>query len=160
MSGIFKGNEIVDMAVRIEQNGFRFYTAVLENVKSDEAKEIFKYLADQEKLHQATFTKMLEEIGEYHPAPVWEDEYEDYMKSLTDSHVFLSDESLEEMAAAASDINKAIEIGIGFEKDSILFFMEMRNYVPETQKRIIQRLVDEEKKHLVKLQSMKNRGVK
>jgi len=160
MGTIFKGSEILDMAVRIEQNGIRFYSALVEKAESDKTREIFQYLADQEKQHEVTFKKMLDEIGAYQPAPVLEEDYEQYMQALAESHVFTSDEALKRMAELAGDIGEALQIGIGFEKDSILLFMEMRNFIPESQQKVIERLISEEKKHLIQLQEMKKSGAK
>ena len=45
----------------------------------------------------------------------------------------------------------AIQYGIGFEKDAILFFDELLKYMNPYHKEKVQELIDEEKKHLVYL---------
>ena len=55
------------------------------------------------------------------------------------------------------DEKHAIELGIGFEKDSILFYHEMENFVPEAERSIIENLLKEEQRHLKKLSLLKRR---
>jgi len=158
MATIFKGSEIIDLAVRIEQNGLKFYSTLVETAESEDARDVFQYLADQEKQHELVFRKMLQEVGSYQPSAVFEEDYELYMKELAQSHIFTGDQSVEDLARSARSLNEALQIGIGFEKDSILFFTELINFVPEKQGAIIKRLADEEKKHLVKLTELKQAG--
>lgn len=52
---------------------------------------------------------------------------------------------------------EAIEIGIGFEKDSILFYSEVWGMVPKQDQEIIDMVVNEVKKHLSEFTYMANR---
>ena len=56
---LFKGNEIIDLAIRIEQNGLKFYNTLVEKTESEKACEIFKHLAAQEEAHEKIFKSML-----------------------------------------------------------------------------------------------------
>ena len=152
---MFKGGEIIDLGIRIEQNGAKFYSALAKTVESEKAREIFRYLAEQEKVHEQIFRGMLDEVGAYQPAAVYEQQYGLYMQTLADGHVFTGEADVESRARAVKSLDEALTIGIGFEKDSILLFAEIKNFVPESQHRTIQRLVDEEKKHLLKLTELK-----
>ena len=49
---------------------------------------------------------------------------------------------------------EALEIGIGFEKDSILFYSEIRGMVPRQDQEIVDVITNEEKKHLSELSYM------
>jgi rubrerythrin len=50
---------------------------------------------------------------------------------------------------------KAVEIGISAEKDSILFYYEMRDNVPQRVTPLINRIIAEEKSHLRQLSEIK-----
>lgn len=52
---------------------------------------------------------------------------------------------------------EALEIGIGFEKDSILLYSEMRGMVPRQDQEIVDMITNEEKKHLSELTYMVNK---
>jgi rubrerythrin len=43
---------------------------------------------------------------------------------------------------------------MGFEKDTILFFVEMQEFVPEGEKKYIKACIDEERSHLRMLSAM------
>jgi len=49
---------------------------------------------------------------------------------------------------------EAIETAMGFEKDTILFFVEMLEFVPESEKKHVKACIDEERSHLRLLASM------
>ena len=50
----YTGNEIVEIAVRIEENGYAFYTNAAEMVgKENDIKSLFIDLAEKEVLHMA-----------------------------------------------------------------------------------------------------------
>jgi len=49
---------------------------------------------------------------------------------------------------------EAIETAMGFEKDTILFFVEMYEFVPEGEKKYIKACIDEERSHLRLLAGM------
>ncbi|MBI5560973.1 MAG: rubrerythrin, partial [Deltaproteobacteria bacterium] len=51
----FSGSEIIEMAVRIEENGGRFYTDASEATKDSKLKKLFQYLAGEEKKHLKYF---------------------------------------------------------------------------------------------------------
>jgi len=51
----------------------------------------------------------------------------------------------------------AISYGIGFEKDSIIFFNEIMNYTVDARKDVIKKLIEEEKQHIVYLVRLKEK---
>jgi len=60
------------------------------------------------------------------------------------------------LAAAdqAQDEKEAIHMAMGFEKETLLFFYNLRDLVPDRQQKTIQRIIDEEKKHVRRLAAM------
>ena len=154
----FKASEIVGFAVRIEENGEFFYKALAGLAETADVRAVFEFLASEERKHMMTFKKLLDSVGEYKP-PVesYPGEYELYAKALVDEHIFTKEKAGELMAKRASGEMEGIEIGIGLEKDSIIFYEEMRNYVPKSEHRVIHKVIDEEKDHLRKLVDMKRK---
>jgi len=53
-------------------------------------------------------------------------------------------------ATLASAIS-AIDFAIGREMDSILYYQEVRAFVPERQKEVVDRIIEEERKHFIML---------
>jgi len=79
-----------------------------------------------------------------------------YIKSLAESAVFTDDLITSDMASQADTDTKAIVLGINAEKDSLLLYYEMKNILPQRMSQVIDRIIEEEKTHLLQLAAIKN----
>ncbi len=157
MDQTFRGSEIVQFAIEIEKNGKAFYESVAENAKNNTVKEGFKWLAGEEVKHKETFEKILEGLAQ-HPQPEsYPGEYYDYMKALVDENVFTKSDALKNLVEKPVTTAQALKLALGFEKDSILFFTELKKYVPESAQEIMDSLIEEEKKHINNIMSLKKK---
>ena len=76
-------------------------------------------------------------------------------RALVDSAVFSNDQVARQMAQKASGPAEAIQTALSAEKDSILFYSEMCDLVPEQDRPIIDRIINEERSHVRQLFSIK-----
>lgn len=155
MGIFFSGRELVNVAVGIEQNGAAFYDSLAGSAKEANVKSTYKYLADQEREHLKTFQGMLASVGDYQPPETLTDDYAHYVKALIDTSVFTSDQTAREVMKRASSNREAVEIGIGAEKDSIMFYSEMRDLIRPQDREVVERIINEERSHLVELLRLK-----
>ena len=155
MGNIFAGSEVVEIAIQIEKNGKDFYSTLVAQSKNQKAKDIFKYLAGEEEKHITAFQKILDSVKKYEPQEAFPGEYFAYMNSLASEHVFTQKDKGGEIAKTAKDDKKAVELGIGFEKDSIVFYEGMKKVVPEAEVKVIDGLIAQEQGHLRKLSELK-----
>jgi len=155
MGIFFSVSEVVQMGIQIEKNGKDFYSRVAELAKTEKVKEAFLFLEGEEEKHIKVFKEILSGVEKYEPPESYPEEYFSYLKALSEDYVFTKEKMGEEMARRSRDEREAIEAGIGFEKDSILFYQEMKNLVKRETHEIINRLINEEKKHLTKLYQLK-----
>lgn len=151
----FSPSEVVQMGVQIEENGRDFYNAVAKSSKDDKAKEVFNFLAREETRHIEDFKKLLSTVEKYEPPEVYPGEYFAYLKALADEHVFTQKNKGEEVAGKVKSDKEAIELAIGFEKDSILLYIQMKDMVPDNGKKVVDNLIDQEKNHLRRLSELK-----
>ena len=156
MGNIFAGSEIVEIGIQIEKNGRDFYDAVVGKSKNQKAKEIFKYLATQEEQHIAVFKKILDSVNKYEPAESYPGEYFAYMNSLASEHIFTQKDKGNQIAKNVNSDREAVELGIGFEKDSIVFYEGMKRVVPEYDNKVIDELIKQEQDHLKQLSDLRN----
>ena len=158
---IFSGSELVDVALGIERNGVAYYSSLAELTMDALLKDIYNYLANMERTHLEIFQNMLDSIGKYQPtyAGESEEEYELYLKALIDSVVFTNDEVARQMARNASSPAEAIQIALGAEKDSIIFYSEMRDLLPERDRPVADKVINEEKSHVRLLSGIKKQFV-
>ncbi len=155
MSIIFSGSELLEVALGIEKNGAAFYQTLAEKSKDESTQAIYRHLAAEEIKHQKTFLSMLDEVGHYQPPQDYAEAYVFYLQSLVDSSVFTDVAQARQIAAKTSSQAEALDIGIRAEKDSILFYTEMKNLVKPADHQIITNIIDEEREHLNQLTRLK-----
>ncbi|MCK4828215.1 ferritin family protein [bacterium] len=156
MAIFFSGDEIIKMAVKTEETGYEFYRAAQKNTQSEKLKDLFDYLAKEELKHKTIYLGLEGSIEE-HPqgVPVDWDELGHYIKAMTDSSLFLGEDSNINVASRASSDIEAIDFAIGFEKDTLLFFYQVNEIVKAADKHIVEKIIQEEKQHIKKLMEMK-----
>ena len=154
----YSGSDAVEIAVQIEKNGEAFYAKLAERAPQGEVKELFQYLAEAEKEHVATFQQILKEVFEYKPQDAFPEVFFVYMHELASQYVFTQKGKGEEVASSVKDFSEGIGVALGFERDSINFFEEVKKMVPEKDKGLIDKVIQEEKKHIKQLLDKKEVG--
>jgi len=157
MTVIFTGSEIVGLGIQIERNGKDFYETLAAQSKNGAAIKLFKYLAGEEEKHIAAFEKILSTTEKYEPAESYQGEYSSYMKALAGECVFTKKDTGKETAKKTKTDKEAVEIGIIFEKDSIIFYEGIKKVVPEYDHKIINALISQEQAHLTQLIDLKTK---
>ena len=142
------GIEIIDIAKKIETFGVAFYDEAARRAKTPEVRELFEFLREEEKRHERAFERML--AGMPSQNDDWRDreEYLGYMSVLAEDLVFPEPDVARRMAAELVDEKAALARALEFEKESILYFHEVRTMVREEDHAILDKLIDEERKHL------------
>ncbi|MFA5156731.1 MAG: ferritin family protein [Candidatus Omnitrophota bacterium] len=157
MGNIFAASEIVEIGIQIEKNGRDFYNVLCRKSKDQNAVEVFKFLSGEEEKHIQVFKSILETTEKYEPPQAYADEYFAYMNVLASEYVFTQKDKGAEMAGKIKSDKEAVEIGIGFEKDSIIFYEGMKKAVPEYNVSIVEELIHQEQKHLQQLVKLKEK---
>lgn len=154
----FSVNEIIELAVQIEKNGYQFYDAALKRSDlSDKAKDLLTELRNDEVRHESTFKNMRsdEDFSNLGDPIDWQ-QAASYLKSISDSHIFSKPDASIKLAAAAKDEMEIIDFAIQFEKDTLLFFYSIsRKTTNQESKKIIDAIIDEEVSHVAKLTRIK-----
>jgi rubrerythrin len=146
----FKASEILRVAMKIEENGERLYRHATTLTGDTETKDLFGFLADEEAKHKKTFEGMLSKAEHYQPPESYPGEYLVYLRAYAGNIVF-SPEKVEKELAGITDVDSALEFGIQREIESILYYLESRNLVPDSHRDQIDKIVDEERRHYIKL---------
>jgi rubrerythrin len=157
MSISFSGSELINIAIGIEGRGIVFYDVMAKSTQNEAAREVFNYLADMERDHIETFKNMLEEADKFQVPADESGQYTAYLRALVDSAVFSDDLVTSEMAAQAESDTAALELAIRAEKDSILFYYEMKEVMPQRAQATVNKIIAEEKSHLRQLSELKKK---
>ncbi len=151
MAVISIGKETIELAIQIERNGREFYHTLAGSSRDKEVREVFKRLALMEQEHENIFRDLLIRLGGYHPAQIHPGEHFQYIKGLADSTLFTRERARMALNRIVATDIEAFEIGIGFEKDSILLYEEIMGLMPPQDRTILEIVISEEKKHLSEL---------
>ena len=148
-------NEVLEMAVQTERLGYQFYTSIAEKFKKDAGLvKLFTELASKEKTHEKTFADLKAMVAKSGPEPVEWDEVTNYMRAFVESEFFLGkNKSLPSMDHLKSE-KDAVQFALGFEKETLLYFMELRKIVKE--KEVVDEIINEEKTHITWLAAFKS----
>jgi len=151
---LFEPSEVFQFAIRIEENGEKFYRQMVQKFEDPKVKELFSYLADEEIKHKKTYEEMVSKIEKYEPFETFPGEYFAYLRAYADKIIFTQKEFDEEIAKI-KDINAALDYAINAELNSILYYQEVKNLVSENQRSTIDKIIEEERRHFVKLSEIK-----
>ena len=153
--GLFKVSEVVQMAIDEEHNGTLFYEALAGCAKSPILKEAAKRLAAQEAGHEKAFTALRDRLGLPAAPESYPGEYADYMNALLAGKTFPNEAAAVRLAQEAGGDAKAVNTAILFEKNTLLFLVEMKGLVAERDREMVNELIDEERQHLVDLSNIR-----
>ena len=152
---IFESQDILLFAKRIEENGERFYQQSADRLQDPKAKELFRYLAEEERVHRNVFERMLSTMGRFDVKETYEGEYLTYLQDYLDRRVIFDSKTAEKELAGVQDPVSAIDFAIRREMDAILYFTEVKHFVSEEQQGPIDRILEEERGHFSKLSDLK-----
>ncbi len=151
MAGIFTAHDLLELALQVERNGHAFYTAAGRSVQSPSLRDLCYFLAEEEKKHLALFQDMLDKVGRRPLPESYAGEYQAYVEALAGSRVFAGDDAWRHLAEEAKTDVQVLNTAILFEKDTILFFVEMRGLLSRRDQPVVAELVAQEKQHVRKL---------
>ena len=155
----FNPQEILKISINIEENGKALYGALEEKAKDEQLKELWRYLKDQEEEHREVFTEMLDNLGDYIVHEYASGDYDSYMRAIASNYVFTQDLVEKKKRELFDSDKEAIDFGTYIEKESILTYQALKDYIKLDKQEVINRVIDEEKKHLARLIDIRNRFV-
>jgi len=157
MSISFSGSELINIAIGIERRGIAFYDIMARSTQNATARDAFQYLTGMERQHIQIFQDMLGEADKYQIPDTYAGEYTAYLRALVDSAVFTDDFVTSEVATRMGSDIEAVELAISAEKDSILFYYEMKDIMPRRAQPTVNKIIAEEKSHLRQLSELKKK---
>ena len=124
----FNAEDIFEMAEQMERNGATFYQTAAAAIDDVPSRDFLLKLAQMEVEHEKTFSEMRATLSASEKAAtVFDPDGESvlYLRALADTRVFFEKE------IDTSSIETILKDAITAEKDSIVFYLGMREAVPE-----------------------------
>ncbi|MBM4142665.1 MAG: hypothetical protein FJ225_03595 [Lentisphaerae bacterium] len=149
----FNADEVLQMAIRAEQEAVAFYRKAADRHASEADCSFLLKLADMEKEHERIFAAMRRELGEgareetaFDP----DNEAALYLGAMVDGAGI---EGAPRAAAALTgreSLRDILKIGLQMEKNAVLFYQGFLDMVPaKLGGDWLRKIIDEEKKHIV-----------
>ncbi|MBU1181887.1 MAG: ferritin family protein [Proteobacteria bacterium] len=146
MSYDFNADDIFEMAEQLERNGAKFYRNAAESVSDPASKAFLLELAGMEDEHLKTFHELRATLTGNENSPTVFDPQDEavlYLKALADTRVFFEKKMTE------ISMKEILKSAIEAEKDSIVFYIGMKDAVPEKSGRDkIEAIIKEEMGHI------------
>ncbi|MEW6532441.1 MAG: ferritin family protein [Thermodesulfobacteriota bacterium] len=150
-------DDVFAMAVRIEENGKAFYEGAASGSQNEGVKTLFQELAQMEQGHIELFRALRSTLAPSILDTVWDPEglAESYLQAAADTHVFSKEAAIERLKAVDTP-EKALDMALLFEKDSVAFFLGMKSILEDPKgKGEIDQLIEQEQSHIRMLSNAK-----
>ena len=134
MGIVFNMDEVFELAEQIERNGGKFYRKAAEASGNENASKLLLSLAAMEDEHEATFKAMRAEISADEKAPtIYDPEGQSvaYLKAMASGHVFDMRRDPSDKLTGRETLQEILTRAIDAEKNSIVFYLGIKDVVPE-----------------------------
>ena len=150
---MFAAEEILDMAIRIEQNGEAVYRNAIEKIANSELISLLEWMADEEVKHAEWFLELKAETATLVKSPFVQEMGQEFINDILGEQSF----SLKEVDFSQIDrINDLIDILIEFEEDGILFYEMLQPFIQDQETLgKLDRIIAEEKHHIEQLREFR-----
>jgi len=151
----FNPGEILEIAVKVEETGKKLFGALEVKAKDEKIKKVWRFLKEQEENHIEVFKDLLTKVEDYIIYDFSGGDYDSYLRAISSEYIFTQKTMEKKLHQEFSSDIEAIDFGIHIEKESIFTYSLLREYVAKEKLPIIDKIIEEEKSHLVRLVSLK-----
>jgi rubrerythrin len=153
---------VLQWAMEIERNGEGYYRVAAAQSKNRDAKLLFEDLAYQEERHYHVFERMRDRASiaptEDADSSIDAGHYRAYLETALAKALFAGPDKGLKLAQQAKDEGEALRAALAFEKDTLLFFYDLRDMVSEFEQQSVTAIIDEERIHVRQLSQMIEEG--
>jgi rubrerythrin len=148
---MFSVKDICDIAIQIEKNGEKVYRDAQIKAHDVKLRELLGWMADDEKRHIQWFQNLARNLKKAVKDPQIEELGKSLLRDSIGNQTFsLTPKKINQ----AVTIEQIIEQSIEFEKDTIIFYEMVCKFVDDEEIIAqIERIIEEEKRHIKTLRS-------
>ena len=154
----FNADDIFELAMKIEENGAAFYRTAASRQPDETHREILERLATMEDRHKLTFEKMRKALSQVEKTQTVFDPGGDasqYLAAMADTHGGEGSPKTADALTGKETMKEILEIALGLEKESILFYVGLREMVPpEYGRDRLDDIIKEEQRHVIQISSL------
>ena len=158
MAIVFNADEVFEMAIRIENNGAEFYRKAAGFQSDSKNQKFLEGLANMEDQHRKIFSEMRTTLTEKEKGPKVfdpENEASQYLAAMADTMGGEGSPSVADSLTGDETLEEILQIAVGLEKDSILFYLGIKDLIPhQSGQDRIDEIIKEERRHVVQLSNL------
>ena len=143
--------DILRMAIQAKTNGVELYLVLARDSNNYHVGRLFMELAKDEQKHKFQLERWRESMDEGKALEAYPGERALYLKALVDENAFHCDSAKKKALEMTISEEEALQAGITFEKDFMLFLHDLKHYAGGEAKETIDFIIDEEVKNLREL---------
>lgn len=143
---MFSIEEIIDLAIQIEENGEQVYRKAIDKVSNPSLSCLLQWLADEEAKHAQRFNELRKVANNTPIDPQLEELGKNILRSVVGEQSF----SLDEADFSRIDtVKELLRLAIEFEKDTILFYEMIQTFVQDHETLDqLKEVIEEETRHI------------
>ncbi|MHC4462240.1 MAG: ferritin-like domain-containing protein [Planctomycetota bacterium] len=151
----FNADEIFEMAEEIERNGAKYYREAAEKSSDKKTKQMLLGMAAMEDEHLKTFVEMRKELSGREKEPMIFDPDNQaamYLQVMADARGMEGRIGPTTKLTGNETIKEILDIAINSEKDSVVFYLNLKGLVPVKAGRDkVEEIIIEELSHITTL---------
>jgi len=148
MGDAYTAKEVLQMAVQAKARGVKLYMFLARNSENYHVGQLFAEFAKDEQRHKVQLEKWLDEANRKQQEEAYPGEKALYLKALVDTNTFTCDAITEQELETTVSEEEALQAGITFEKDFMLFLHDLKQHSDASGNKAIDALLDDEMRHL------------
>ncbi len=143
---MFTAEEILDMAIRLEQNGETVYRQAMEKISDPDFLEMLEWISREEMKHAEWFEELKDRLTDRPENPISEEMHKEMFEEMIGEQSF----SLREVDFSEIDsMDDLVHVFIEFEKDTVLFYEMLQPFIQEEEAlNQLTKIIAEENRHI------------
>jgi rubrerythrin len=147
--------DVLKKAIEMEEAGKIFYEYAAAVTDNEDFRKIMSVLATEEVGHKHIFENMMHNVENINFSDE-KNEYLQYLENYLTTKSVFDRKKFESQKYDIKNILDILDFAMDREQDSILYYMTLMTIVREEQSHLVQKIIEEERKHFIKLNKTKN----
>jgi len=151
----FNANEILEMAEEIETNGAKFYRQAAKSASDKRTKQMLLDMAAMEDGHLKTYHEIRKGLSQWEKEETIFDpdnQSVKYLQAMADARGYEGKITPSKELTGSETIKEILDIALNSEKESALFYLGLKDLVPERAGREkVENIILEELSHITTL---------
>lgn len=148
---IFNAEDVIQFAIRIEENGEKYYQDAERAATDETTKRLFGRLAAEESEHKEFFQKLLLHTNFPDEVEDYQGEYMEELRAYIDG-----DTALQPSPKDRNDTASILDDAARRETHSILYYEGLKKFVSEDDSKVLDKIKEEEQRHFTEIRSLQH----